>query len=212
MAGASCDNLLYVGIDELKCGRRFIISKFYGLSIGGGLVSGEDLKMGQIWILEFFSKISKIYFLFLTFWPKFMALVDTFWRQEDFILWNFLYDNCGKKMSADFSCLFTFFKKKLIFFKFWYHREYFITNSWLWWIFKFTKFSSTIFGGVAPSRKFLKIENSPSSAIFNEIFPVLPKLEKDKKFFLKNVNKQLKSADNFFRQLLHKKFHKIKSS
>ena len=32
------------------------------------------------------------------------------------------------------------------------------------------------------------------------------------KFFLKNVNKQLKSADIFFPQLSHKKFYKIKSS
>ena len=31
-------------------------------------------------------------------------------------------------------------------------------------------------------------------------------------FFLKNVNKQLKSADIFFPQLSYKKFHKMKSS
>ena len=42
--------------------------------------------------------------------------------------------------------------------------------------------------------KFKKIENSPESAIDNEIFPVQANFER-KIFFLKNVNKQLKSAD-----------------
>ena len=97
----------------------------------------------------FFLNFQKNFSYFLTFWPKYLALVVNFQRQEDFILWNFLCDNCGKKMSADFSCLFTFFKKKLNVFRFCYHWDNFITNSWLWWIFKFTKFSSKIFGGVA---------------------------------------------------------------
>ena len=41
---------------------------------------------------------------------------------------------------------------------------------------------------------------------------MLTKLEKKNYLFLKSVNKQLKSADIFFSQLLYKKFHKIKSS
>ena len=66
----------------------------------------------QFWrkIDNFYKKI--FFSLFLIFWPKYLALVDNFQCQEDLILWNFLYDNCEKKMSADFSCLFTFFKKK----------------------------------------------------------------------------------------------------
>ena len=45
--------------------------------------------------------------------------------------------------------VYIFQKKKLNVFRFCYHWDNFITNSWLWWIFKFTKFSSKIFGGVA---------------------------------------------------------------
>ena len=55
----------------------------------------------------------KFFSLFLIFWPKFLALVDNFQRQEDLLLWNFLCNQYGKKWSADFSCLFTFFRKKL---------------------------------------------------------------------------------------------------
>ena len=74
--------------------------------------------LGQIWNLVW--KIQNFFFfsLFLIFRPKYLALVDNFQCQEDLILWNFLCGNFGKKMSADFSCLFTFFKKNIFFFKF----------------------------------------------------------------------------------------------
>ena len=87
-------------------------SKFSWLRNGANYFTPKRENLGQIWNLlwKFFSKI--FFSLFLIFWPKYLALADNFQCQEDLILWNFLYDNCEKKMSADFSCLFTFFKKK----------------------------------------------------------------------------------------------------
>ena len=86
-------------------------SKFSWLQDGANYFTSKRENLGQIW--DLFWKIWKKNFfsLFLTFWPKYFAIVDNFQRQEDWILWNFLCDNCRKKMSADFSCLFTFLKK-----------------------------------------------------------------------------------------------------
>ena len=60
---------------------------------------------------KYFSK--KIFFsLFLTFWPKYLALVDNFQRQEDLILWNFLYESCEKKCQL-ISAVCLHFSKKI---------------------------------------------------------------------------------------------------
>ena len=66
------------------------------------------------WVkFEFCDFSKKSFSYFLIFWPVFMTLTNNFQCQEDSILWNFLCDNFRKKMSADFSCLFTFSKKTL---------------------------------------------------------------------------------------------------
>ena len=117
---------------------------FHKLFMGYLLVLVWFRRKNEKWVKfefrNFFLNFQKNIFYFLTFWPKFMALVDTFQRQEDFILWNFLCDNCRKKRSADFSCLFTFFKKIKIFSNFGSTEENFIINCWLWWIFNFWNF------------------------------------------------------------------------
>ena len=87
-------------------------SEFCCQSNGANSIQVKRQNFCQIWrkIDNFYKK--KIFSLFLIFWPKYLALVDNFQCQEDLILWNILCDNFGKEMSADFSCLFTFFKKK----------------------------------------------------------------------------------------------------
>ena len=141
-----------------------------------------------------------------------MALVDNFQCQEDLILWNFLCDNCGKNMSADFSCLFTFSKRKLIFFPIMlalvksHHKLVIMVNFQIYEIF------IQIFGGVATKLKVSKIWIFTIISYLLLNYPCCTKVWKKFNFFLKNVNKQLKSADIFFPQLSHKKFHKIKSS
>ena len=143
----------------------------------------------------------------MTFWPKFMALVDTFRRQEDFILWNFLYDNCGKKMSADFSCLFTFFKKNFLSFS-----SFGSTGKISLKIADYGEFSilrNFLLGATPPK---IVDENFVNLKIHHyQLFVMKYSLWyqnlKKINFFLKNVNKQLKSADIFFPQLSYKKFH-----
>ena len=106
---------------------------------------------------NFLKKFPKFFSYFLTFWQNFIALVDNFQRQEDLILWNFLCDNCGKNMSADFSCLFTFSKKKrkkiqimLALVKS-HHKLVIMVNFQIYEIF------IQIFGGVATKLKISKI-------------------------------------------------------
>ena len=83
-------------------------------------------------------------------------------------------------MSADFSCLFTFFKKKLMV------SDFVITGIISLRIAEYGEFSNLWnshpkFLGVWPhGLKFKKIENSPESAIDNEIFPVQAKFERKK--------------------------------
>ena len=72
-------------------------SKFSWLRNGANYFRAKRENLSQFWNLlwNFFFKI--FFSLFLIFWPKYLALVDNFQRQEDLILWNFLYDNCEKK-------------------------------------------------------------------------------------------------------------------
>ena len=139
--------------------------------------------------------------------PKFLTIADNFQCQEDLILWNILCNNSGKKLSADFSCLFTFFKKFFLSFL-----SFGSTGKISLKIADYGEFSilrNFLLGATPPK---IVDENFVNLKIHhNQLFVMKYSLWyqnlKKINFFLKNVNKQLKSADNFFPQLLHKKFH-----
>ena len=127
----------------------FTNSKFCCRSNGANSIQVKRQNFCQIWrkIDNFYKK--KFFSLFLIFWPKYLAQVGNFQCQEDLILWNFLYDNCEKKCQLISAVCLHFSKKFLKDFKFCYHWDNFIMKSWLRRIFKFMKFSSKFFGGVA---------------------------------------------------------------
>ena len=104
-----------------------------------------------------------------------------------------------------------FSKRSIFLFKLMFHWENFIINRLLRGIFNFWNFKPW----ATPPKFLMKISWIWIFTIISYLwwnYPSDNKIYKHLNLFLKNVNKQLKSADIFFQLSSPKKFHKIKSS